>query len=262
MICDSQRMKAGMSMRFFLIAGLLMAIVLPGQAAEWRQQLSNGQPVSVDTRTNRVRVWNSDGESMPLWDGVHRLSDGSTITVRRGLVVPTESIISARDRKPPRRRNPPRDFSCRELIGKVCGEQRQCASMEPCRLAGQLSRFEAEERAALQSSGQASAIGTVPAQCRQALADEAQFPPCQKLPPRESLTACGRLERRVCGDAAQCAGDEACQLARQLEKTELDERVAAGDMKKDTPASADCRRALRDSVAFPECGFWRRLLGR
>ena len=96
--------------------------------AQWTSQLEAGGTVSVDPTTNRATV-TRDGVSTPLWDGVHRLQDGSAVTVRSGQVVPNEAILRARKPQPP-----PTDQAeswvgipivgaspCEQLVQRVCG---------------------------------------------------------------------------------------------------------------------------------------------
>jgi hypothetical protein len=54
--------------------------------------LPDGTRVEVDTTTRKA--WRVEGgERTPLWDGVHRMEDGSVVIVRDGTVVPNETMI-------------------------------------------------------------------------------------------------------------------------------------------------------------------------
>lgn len=132
---------------------LLLALAMPAVAA-WNAQLQNGGQVRVDPETNRATV-TRDGVTTPLWDGVHRLEDGSVITVRSGQVVPNEAILRAR--KPP---PPPTDKAqtwvgrvidgespCERLVREVCGARGQCDTGQACDAARQLLDMEHRERA-------------------------------------------------------------------------------------------------------------------
>jgi hypothetical protein len=153
-----------------------------GAAASWSAQLETGAKVSVDPQTNRVTV-QSEGVSTPLWDGVHRLSDGTTITVRAGQVVPTAAILDARQQPEPPLDDPARAWvgspiiglsPCEQLVRQVCGVSELCATAEACAPARQLLQQESAERAA----GNPDVMVYSSGQCMEALKDAQFFKPC------------------------------------------------------------------------------------
>ena len=71
-----------------LVGGLLSGSVL-AQAGAWQGQLKDGGQVQMDPQTRRPVVTTPQGVTTQLWDGVHRMQDGSTVTVRSGVAVPS-----------------------------------------------------------------------------------------------------------------------------------------------------------------------------
>ena len=69
-----------------------LGLSLPVQADDWGARLSDGSGVEVDASTHRA--WRlEDGRRTPLWDGVHRLEDGSVVIVRDGVAVPNPDML-------------------------------------------------------------------------------------------------------------------------------------------------------------------------
>lgn len=136
---------------------VLASLVLTAAAvhAEWKAKLDSGGQVVVDPDSNRVTV-TRDGVTTPLWDGVHRLKDGSVITVRKGQVVPNEAILRAREQPKPPVTDQAQTWEgyaiqgespCERLVQRTCGAQQQCAQAPGCDLARQLLDMERDERA-------------------------------------------------------------------------------------------------------------------
>jgi hypothetical protein len=158
----------------------LLGLSLPSQAADWRARLPDGSGVEVDVDTRRA--WRlEDGQRTPLWDGVHRLDDGSVVIVRDGVAVPNPEMLETWNEAPPRR---PRDLEqdtrpCLELVKRVCGEgaggSAACAGSEPCRLARELLEMSAESLPVEAEIQAESSVGT---QCREAMTN-AFFAPCR-----------------------------------------------------------------------------------
>jgi hypothetical protein len=258
-----------------LVAGLLCVLLAPLglQAAQWTGKLKGGGKVSVDPRTNRIMV-EKNGVQTQLWDGVHRLQDGSSITVRSGQVVPNEEILRARDQRgvPEEGKGTAAEMwigapivgysPCEKLVQRVCGEEAECADSPGCVPARQLLEMEQEERAAdptpnrmTYASGQCqeadrdreffATCGAPPGQFSQAGEEERYVPP----PP------CQLLVEKVCGTGDACAGETACDAARQL----LD--MATGERGPDQPATGaastptdhQCTEALNDEGFFKPC---------
>lgn len=121
------------------LAMLALALPLPAAAASWSGKLENGGEIRVDPRTNRPTV-TIDGRETQLWDGVHKLQDGSKLTVESGRVTPNEEMIESRQPHPvpppPSTDNlgePILGLSpCERLVRKVCGTDEVCANAKAC----------------------------------------------------------------------------------------------------------------------------------
>ncbi|MTW21448.1 hypothetical protein [Allochromatium palmeri] len=158
------------------LLGLSLGVSQSSQAADWSARLPDGSGVEIDASSHRA--WRlEDGQRTPLWDGVHRLEDGSIVIVRDGMAVPNSSMLETWGEAPPRQ--PPRaaereSGSCLELVQRVCGEDAACAGSEPCRLARELLEMSGES---LPLEVEAQAESSVGSQCREALTS-AFFAPC------------------------------------------------------------------------------------
>ncbi|HHH42829.1 MAG TPA: hypothetical protein ENK49_01720 [Gammaproteobacteria bacterium] len=174
--------------RFTLVrvfgAALLLVFAGALQAAQWSAPLKGGGTVTVDPDTNRATL-RRNGVETPLWDGVHQLEDGSTLTIRSGTAVPNQDILRARElpKKPPAAETdqwvgaPIVGYSpCEKLVRRVCGVDRACSAAEACDPARQLLDMEQRERAA-----NASPNYMTPAsgQCQQAEQDRTFFTSCR-----------------------------------------------------------------------------------
>ena len=133
---------------FAVVLGLTVTTVT---AAGWTAGMQGGGTVSIDPDTRRATV-TRDGVTAPLWNGVHRLQDGSILIVNHGEVVPGEHAAS-----PPRQLPPPdtADWEgvmivgyspCEKLAHQVCGRQNECAAVEACHSSQQLLSMEQDER--------------------------------------------------------------------------------------------------------------------
>ncbi len=165
-------------------AVLLLVFATSLQAAQWSAPLKGGGTVTVDPDTNRATL-RRNGMETPLWDGVHQLEDGSTLTIRSGTAVPNQDILRARElpKKPPAAEAdqwagaPIVGYSpCEKLVRRVCGVGRACSDAEACGPALQLLDTEQRERAA-----NASPNYMTPAsgQCQQAGQDRTFFTSCR-----------------------------------------------------------------------------------
>jgi len=222
--------------------------------------LAGGQHVYVDPTTNRPIVELPDGEQRPLWDGVHQLSDGSTITIRSGIVVPNEEISTLQHAEPIE----PEDAadeepgtagssgkvaeSCDRLVLKTCGLHQTCEDREPCQLSRQLRTMQ------FQSVGpdpdEDNLVWTAQ-RCSEALTNDKDFPVCDQEPPLSAAT-CQELADHVCGDAQRCAEHPSCVLAREL----LDHETQAGqteDAELLKSVRQQCREVLTEHAFFPPC---------
>jgi hypothetical protein len=151
-------------------------------SAEWSSELESGGTVHVDPTTNRATV-TRDGVSTQLWDGVHRLEDGSSVTVRSGQVVPNEAILRAREPQPPVTDQAETwvgipisgSSPCEQLVRRVCGENNQCGDAAGCEPAQQLLEMERTERA---NSDDPRAMSYSSGQCKEAEKDRDYFRLC------------------------------------------------------------------------------------
>jgi hypothetical protein len=169
------------TIRLVILASLVLA-ALPVYA-EWKARLDSGGQVAVDPESNRATV-TRDGVTTPLWDGVHRLEDGSVITVRSGQVVPNEAILRARDQpKPPVTDQAQAwvgqviqgESPCERLVRQVCGERQQCGQASGCNPARQLLEMERDERAKAWSP---DTMTYSSGQCMEAAKDQQLFAHC------------------------------------------------------------------------------------
>ncbi len=158
---------------------LLLSLVSPWvQAAQWTGRLQGGGDVQVDPYTNRATV-TRNGLETQLWDGAHRLEDGSTITIRSGRIVPNVEILETRKGTPqPWEGALIVGFSpCERLVREVCGAEGQCANHPDCALVKQLLDMEEQER---EASASPNRMTYTSGQCQKVLADGTIFASCHK----------------------------------------------------------------------------------
>ncbi|NEX21620.1 hypothetical protein G3480_15100 [Thiorhodococcus mannitoliphagus] len=160
-----------------LLAGLLGTTLLMSASlvigAEWSGTLQDGSRVEVDPSTHRA--WRTDGQQRaPLWDGVHRLDDGSVVIVQGGRAVQSQGMLEAWDPASPVSVLP-QTSACYELVDRVCGLDFRCSLSDPCRLANDLVDM---AKAALTAKSTSQLDGGVEAQCREALTNDF-FVPCE-----------------------------------------------------------------------------------
>lgn len=154
------------------VGALLMAADL-ACGGEWTGTLEDGSRIEVDPSTHRA--WRTDqGQRAPLWDGVHRLEDGSVVIVRDGTAVPSEGMLDVWEPSTPATLLPG-SSACYELVDRVCGEDFRCSLAEPCRLANDLVDLAKEE---LKGKHASLSDSSIEAQCREALTN-AFFVPCE-----------------------------------------------------------------------------------
>ena len=257
-----------------LAAGLLVTVLPEGaQAAGWTAPLVGGGEVRVDPRTNRATVLRHGVETQ-LWDGAHRLQDGSTLIIRSGQAVPNTAILRAR-RMPdiperPRAEQwigvPIAGYSpCERLVRRVCGIEQECANEKPCDLAWQLLDMEHQER---KRNASPNYMTYSSGQCQEADQDRAFFISCGQtaipgqlaMPPAQRdesaghrpPSACNLLVNKVCGLQGACAAETSCDAARQLLHMVQDmsaEQTGPGE----DPAEHMCVEALSDEGFFSPC---------
>jgi len=238
------------------LAVVVWAAAVVAQAPSWQGRLQDGSRVQVDPTTNRATVYSRRGVATQLWDGVHRLEDGSSITVRSGVMVPNREVIEKRERG----RQSTRPFAvsgaspCVVLVRTACGLHDECTGHPACAHARQLEsieRDEARDRAAL---GESSPFMQTPAQCAQAAQDEGFFVPCDVRRPGPNPTPCEQLVTKVCGTRNQCADREGCSLASQLADNEHRDRLLSQDPDQITDSGRQCMDAIADKEIFAPCG--------
>lgn len=162
---------------------------MPDTYAEpWTGTYRSGGEVRVDPRTNRATI-KRDGVESQLWDGVHRLDDGSTITTHAGQVVPNRDILDSRHQPvPPEviKRLPAHIWMgppiigrspCEKLVTRVCGSDLACAEDEACSMSRQLLNFENRERAA---SRMHNFMTRASGDCLEAQIDDTYFATCAR----------------------------------------------------------------------------------
>jgi hypothetical protein len=165
---------------------LLIVLMLPvfaASAGDWSSQLRGGGTVTVDPYTNRAAVTRG-GVTTQLWDGAHRLEDGSILITNRGVAIPNESILEYR-KMPPLETEEWEDVRivgtspCEQLVRRVCGDKDQCKDAEACNPSRQLLDMETEERNASKNRG---LMTYTSGQCLKALKAPDFFTCCPKAP--------------------------------------------------------------------------------
>lgn len=232
-----------------LVVCLLIALIGPARAAPWTGTLQDGSVLRVDPDSHRAMRYYQGGVA-PLWDGTHRLEDGSVVIVRDGQAVPTESMmnswIGASDSEPGTHTR-----YCDQLVRKVCGFHDECRQGQPCILARQLLGMEREQQRRMPVDAGFWPYTPSGGECQDALSNPA-FPACGSSTPGSEPTACKKLVEKVCGDADQCEAHRACNPARQLLQMESDERLRNADPQALTPMGAECEKAM-DNAFFEPC---------
>ncbi|QVL50275.1 MAG: hypothetical protein KFB96_07515 [Thiocapsa sp.] len=142
---------------------LLLCAVHVHADEPWTAPLQRGGQVEIDPRTNRP-ILDQDGRRTQLWDGVHRLEDGSVIRIEGGRVVPTTDMLApsgtpsesatsdadATEAAEGTTAQPTGDrltgaSPCEQLVLQVCGAARTCWREPACEAARQLREMEHEE---------------------------------------------------------------------------------------------------------------------
>jgi hypothetical protein len=221
---------------------LILPLAVLAENASWQGELQDGSHISIDTTTNKV-TRTSEGETVPLWDGVHKLGNGAVIIVRDGVVVRDRVIIDAQREQEHDRLN----AACMQLVKKVCGMHNECDASPACDPARQLLEMERSEL----NGSWSGVILESSTHCLEALGNETFFKACRRRLPGDA-TPCEKLRDRVCGKENQCVSREACNATRQLVSMEQqDMHTVPGGF---TYASAQCRDALaEDSDYFKAC---------
>ena len=260
------------------LAVCLLSTMTPrwSQAAGWSAPLVGGGEVRVDPRTNRATILRG-GVETPLWDGAHRLQDGSTLIIRSGQAVPNAAILDSR-RLPDQPERPRAEqwigvpiagySPCERLVRRVCGLSQECGSAKACNPARQLLEMEQQERKANDSPNYMTHAS---GQCQEADQDKAFFVSCGQTPmPDQAVlspeqtgevagqrppSACELLVNKVCGLNDACSAQTACQAAQQLlqmaQESSADQGGGAGSVM--NPTEHKCVEALSDEGFFRPC---------
>lgn len=246
------------------------------QAAGWKAPLMGGGEVRVDPRTNRATVLRHGVETQ-LWDGAHRLQDGSTLIIRSGQAVPNTAILQSR-RLPAEPERPGAEqwvgvpivgySPCERLVRRVCGVGQECASEKACYLVRQLLDMERHERKA---NNNPNYMTHTSGQCQEADQDKAFFVSCgQTAVPSQAVlspgqmgeggghrppSACQLLVDKVCGLQGACSAQTACSAAQQLLQMARETSPEVGDASGSgmNPTEHQCVEALSDEGFFKPC---------
>lgn len=226
---------------FLLVAGVC-------SAETWSGTLQGGSKLEVDPRSRRAVTY-KNGAAVQMWDGTHRLDDGSVVIIRDGKTVPTEAMMDTWAASPPVR-PALAGRHCDQLERKVCGYDNACSFDESCVRARQLLRDEREEQRRMPlQSGMHPTTGSS-GKCKQALTDPA-LPSCNQGAAVKKDSPCDLLVLRVCGGGDVCAGAQSCTLARQLLEMETDERLVGSDPNAPTATGGQCREAMTNDFFKP-----------
>lgn len=262
---------------FMVVAVCLLFTAPPqwSQAAGWSAPLVGGGEVRVDPRTNRATVLRGGVETQ-LWDGSHRLQDGSTLIIRSGQAVPNAAILGSR-RLPGQPERPRAEqwvgvpivgySPCERLVRRVCGLSQECSSVQACEPARQLLEMEQQERKA---NDNPNYMTHASGQCQEADQDKAFFVSCGQAIPGQAVlspgqtgevaghrppSACELLVDKVCGLQGDCSAQTACHAAQQLlqmaRETSADQGGGTGSGV--NPTEPQCVEALSDAGFFKPC---------
>jgi hypothetical protein len=217
-------------------------------AGSWTGTLQDGSVIKVDPGSQRAMRYYNGGVA-PLWNGTHRLEDGSVVIVRDGQAVPTESMMNSWAGEPGSEPTMSERY-CDQLVRKVCGFHDECSGSRPCALARQLLSMEREQQ-------RRAPVGAGPwpqtpssGECQAALSNPT-FSACAASVPEARQTPCKKLVDRVCGPSGECNAGKACGPARQLLQMESDERLQSADPEAVTPTGAECEKAMTNTFFEP-----------
>lgn len=163
---------------------LLLVLVLSSHTvllADPDFRLQQGDVVTVDPDTNRATVTRG-GTTTPMWDGAHRMQDGSVLIINRGIAVPNEAMLGPPQPSLPEVEKwegaPIAGYSpCEKLARRVCGVKDRCGEVEGCNLARQLLGMEEDERAASKNRNRMTYTS---GQCQYMMTDNEVFPICPR----------------------------------------------------------------------------------
>lgn len=234
-----------------ILVSLLLTWLGPMASATadpWQSRLQGGSEVSVDPDTRRA-IGTINGQQRPLWDGVHRLEDGSTLIVRDGIAVPTSTMIERweGDSEP----EPVYEYRyCTQLVRKTCGFDDGCDTAAACLRARTLLGDEAREQLELDAKRATEVQTATSARCQQALSDPS-FPACERPSKGADNSRCRALVERVCGVEGGCASTQACDAAKQLQRLEAEERLVNADPSELSVTGRQCVEAMTNAFFEP-----------
>jgi hypothetical protein len=227
----------------------LLTVAGSVRAAPWTGTLQDGSVLKVDPNSHRASRYHNGGIT-PLWDGTHRLEDGSVVIVRDGQAVPNESMIRSWGAEPGSEPSLTERY-CDQLVRKVCGFHAECAGSQPCALAHQLLNLEREQQRRAPVGAGPWPVTPSSTECQDALSNPA-FPACSVSVPPVQQTPCKKLVDKVCGAGGECKSSKPCDPALQLMQMESDERLQSADPDAKTPTGAECEKAM-DNAYFAPC---------
>jgi len=164
-----------------LVVAALAGLALPVLAEDRTSTLVGGGVVTVDPDTQRATV-TRDGVTTPLWNGVHRMQDGSALIVNQGGAVPGVPAPRTLHQLPRPDAGdwegaPIAEYSpCEQLTHYVCGPRGECTAAEACAVSRQLLSTEQQERA---SAADHSRMTYTSGQCLKARDDVTYFSTCE-----------------------------------------------------------------------------------
>jgi hypothetical protein len=226
-----------------LIISLFLLLLAPAVAAGWQPlpMTQQGHELRYDPQTSRVET-RVNGQVRPMWDGVHRLENGQVLRIRNGIAVRDETVMQSESRPQSLRDEV---STCRRLVRRSCGLGGTCGHTESCRHASQLLGFHNEAKH--------SDRHKIELQCLEALDDTALFTPCPVPPGKSWGSACFDLVVKSCGTLGQCREAEGCDLARQLQQMEYDEKLMLIDTRQKSPTTHQCEEVFPDDEVFVPC---------
>lgn len=167
-----------------LLSILCLLVPLLAMAAGSGYRLGDGSQVQVDPDSGRATL-SRDGIHSPLWDGVHRLEDGSLLMINRGVAIlprPPEKTAEKPAEQLQKKAEawigaPIGGYSpCERLVRTACGQNDACRAAESCSMARQLLEMEGEERNA---SDNRYRMTYTSGQCIEVSSDVTLFPACK-----------------------------------------------------------------------------------